>query len=110
MKKTLFICLTSLLLSLLISCNSVPGETSAGYSLRNDIIKGIGYWELSEGGSHRPKILNTKKSDADQAGLKELWTVNRNGTLVEYEVKLIPDGNGGTFIEISKGSIKNDKR
>jgi hypothetical protein len=101
MKKSIYLIVFLLFLCGCATLGSVPGNTRADGVLQSDIIKTIGYYEKTQGGSSSPKIVNTSLITSDGVSVKEKWTVNRRGKEVNYIVTLSPDLKGGTTISVA---------
>ena len=84
------------LVVLLVGCQSVPGETTAGWLLQQDVMNMIGMWEANEGGSNPPNVVDTRHVSLDGDKHVEIWVIDRNGTRIEYEVNFRPSPRGGT--------------
>jgi hypothetical protein len=100
MKKGTYLIVFLLFLCGCATLGSVPGNTRADGVLQSDIIKTIGFYEKTRGGSYSPKIVDTALISSDGVSVKEKWTVNRKGKEVDYLVTLTPDHQGGTTISV----------
>jgi len=99
--KLVFLVSFSIFLASCATLINVPDSTVADKTLKSDIVKNIGYYESSIGGSCNPEIINTEVVAFDQVKVKEIWTVNRNGKEINYIVELIPDPQGGTDVSVT---------
>jgi hypothetical protein len=83
----------------------VPGATMADLTLQSDVTKYIMLVEKGRAPScATPKIASTAvlQKTADGHASKELWTVDRCGTPISYQITYIPDGQGGTYFVVSE--------
>ena len=77
----------------------VPGETGVDLHLQNDIQNIINANEIAHGHPFGGKVVNTKLISRDKNGAVEQWMVKRGDHEVTYVFRLMPDPNGGTFIQ-----------
>lgn len=96
---------------------TASGETTADTELQNDVLNQLRLIESAKSVNdkshctHRQlvnvKIIEKFSQNAKQT--KELWTIDRCGKAIKYDVEFSPDAKGGTFINIPLHPCKGDK-
>jgi len=81
---------------------AAPAASVADATLQRDVMKMIGGYEAKAGGSKQPLLINARGAGKAGNTYVERWTVNSNGALVEYEVKLTPSASGGVDYAVAR--------
>jgi hypothetical protein len=78
------------------------GGTVADGLLQRDVLATIGTTEAAAGGNKNPALVSTRANGMSGATYLEIWTVNSNGRLVNYDVKLTPSPKGGVSFAVTR--------
>ena len=83
----------------------VPGNTTANMELQADVIKQLMLFErvLDKSDCQTRKIVHTEVLQLHAQNGKEtreIWTLERCGKKLNYEVNFVPDPKGGTFLRL----------
>ncbi len=74
---------------------SIPGRTETSDELQDQVVKAIGYQEAKRGGDFHPRIIHTQRVSRTDRELREIWTVDRRGAVLEYLVTIeFPEEQG----------------
>jgi hypothetical protein len=84
----------------------LPGNTMADPVLQRDAAQIVMLLESGEQSRCvQRKIINTevtaRPTDPGKAPWIERWTVDRCGSLIDYQVKFIPSATGGTDVSVN---------
>lgn len=79
-----------------------PAGSVADATLQRDVMKMIGTREGAAGGSPQPSLIAARGTGKAGATYVERWTINSNGMVVEYEVKLTPAAGGGVDYAVTR--------
>ncbi|MDP2938989.1 MAG: hypothetical protein Q8O13_02755 [Candidatus Omnitrophota bacterium] len=103
MKKLIFLLVLGVVLSgcAMVGPISVPGDTSASYTLRADIMHMIHIMQNAYAKSCSYKVIDTKAIGKEGNSILEEWTVLSCNKEVVYPVKLTPSPQGGTYFSVS---------
>ena len=88
--------------------DSALGETTADTELQNDVLNQLRLIESAKNVNNKSncthrKLVNVKiieRFSQNAKQTRELWTIDRCGKAIKYDVEFIPDPKGGTFINI----------
>jgi hypothetical protein len=78
------------------------GGTVADGQLQRDVLTLIGTTESAVGGNANPALVSTRAKGMSGATYLEVWTVNSNGQLVNYDVQLTPSPKGGVAFGVTR--------
>jgi uncharacterized protein YceK len=103
MKKLIWLLVLGIILSgcAMIGPISIPGETSASYTLKADIMHMIHIMQNAYAKGCSYKVIDTKVVGKEGDSILEEWTVLSCGKTVIYPIKLTPSPKGGTYFSVS---------